>query len=74
MSAKLVDGQTQQELLRSRNIQLKAILARFGGDVQQAAEYCAEMSGRASLTPNALRCLEYGSYTCEFVRTMAVGA
>ena len=31
MSAKLVDGQTQQELLRSRNIQLKAILARLAG-------------------------------------------
>ena len=68
MIAKLVDGQTQQELLRSRNIQLKAILARFGGDAQQAAEYCAEMV----LTPK--RCLEYGSYMCEFVRTMAVGA
>ena len=70
MSAKLVDGQTQQELLRSRNIQLKAILARFGGNAQQAAEYCAE----TALTPNALCRLEYGSYTCEVVRAMAVGA
>lgn len=71
MSAKLVDGQTQQELLRSRNIQLKAILARFGGNAQQAAEYCAE-------TALALRlcCIEheYYSYMHEFVQAMAVGA
>ena len=70
MSAKLVDGQTQQELLRSRNIQLKAILARFGGDVQQAAEYCAE----TSLTSDVLRCIEYDTYMHEFVQAMAVGA
>jgi hypothetical protein len=70
MSAKLVDGQTQQELLRSRNIQLKAILARFGGDVQQAARYCAE----TSLTSDVLRCIEYDTYMHEFVRAMAVGA
>ena len=70
MSAKLVDGQTQQELLRSRNIQLKAILARFGGNTQQAARYCAE----TSLTSDVLRCIEYDTYMHEFVRTMAVGA
>ena len=73
MSAKLVDGQTQQELLRSRNIQLKAILARFGGDVQQAARYCAETS---LTTSDVLRCIEheYDTYMHEFVRAMAVGA
>ncbi len=70
MSAKLVDGQTQQELLRSRNIQLKAILARFGGDVQQAARYCAE----TSLTTTLMSYIEYDAYMHEFVRAMAVGA
>ena len=69
MSAKLVDGQTQQELLRSRNIQLKAILARFGGDAQQAAEYCAETA-----LALRLRCIEYDTYMHEFVQAMAVGA
>ena len=71
MSAKPVDGQTQQELLRSRNIQLKAILARFGGDAQQAARYCAET---ALTTSDVLRCIEYDTYMHEFVQAMAVGA
>jgi len=40
MSAKLTDTQTAAELIRSRNIQLKAILARFGGNLNKAIDYC----------------------------------
>ena len=43
MSAKLADNETSQELVRSRNIQLKAIVARFGGDLNAAIDYCREV-------------------------------
>ena len=38
--ARLVDKGTEGALAQSQEIQLKAILARFGGDRKAAAAYC----------------------------------
>ena len=38
--ARLVDKGTEGALAQSQEIQLKAILARFGGDRKAAATYC----------------------------------
>jgi transcriptional regulator with AAA-type ATPase domain len=38
--ARLVDKGTEGALAQSQEIQLKAILARFGGDRKAAADYC----------------------------------
>lgn len=38
--ARLVDKGTKGALAQSQEIQLKAILARFGGDRKAAADYC----------------------------------
>jgi|HubBroStandDraft_1064217.scaffolds.fasta_scaffold674111_2 hypothetical protein len=56
--ARLADSNTPRELVRSQNVQLGAILGRFG-DVAEAVEYCR---GICSETTNSRLALEYGGY------------
>ena len=46
--ARLVDKGTEGALKQSQEIQLKAILARFGGDRKAAADYCCDVLRRRS--------------------------
>jgi len=72
MNAKIVDSNTAGELLRSRNIQLRAIIARFDGDVNSAIDYCRGVY----LTTSGLVSEEYRGYRYELANEqfLTVGA
>jgi len=63
MTARLVDSKGVVDFAHSKEIAIKAILARFGGDREQGWQYCIETANKYIDLRD-----EYQTYAAELLR------